>query len=50
MASNTAMFDAAAAYIEALSQRDAAHYVLLSRTGRLLPALGLASAMERMTR
>jgi adhesin transport system outer membrane protein len=30
MASNTAMFDAAAAYIEALSQRDAAHYVLLA--------------------
>ncbi|WP_343616197.1 TolC family protein [Novosphingobium sp.] len=50
MASNTAMFDAAAAYIEALSQRDAAHYVLLSRTGRLLPALGLASAMERIIR
>ncbi|HWU01763.1 MAG TPA: TolC family protein, partial [Novosphingobium sp.] len=49
LASNTAMFDAAAAFIEALSQRDAAHYVLLSRTGRLLPALGLASAMEGMT-
>lgn len=42
--SNDAYFGAAAAYIESLADRDAAHYVLLARTGRLLDALGIDSA------
>jgi adhesin transport system outer membrane protein len=37
-----AAFSTAAAYIEALGDRDAARYALLSRTGRLLPSLGIA--------
>lgn len=36
-----AYFQTAAAYIRVLSELDAARYVLLSRTGRLLPALGI---------
>jgi adhesin transport system outer membrane protein len=41
---NDAYFGAAAAYIESLADRDAAHYVLLARTGRLLTALQIDSA------
>lgn len=39
-------FAAAASYIETLADRDAAHYVLLARTGRLLDALGIKPANE----
>ncbi|MGB7406402.1 MAG: TolC family protein, partial [Pacificimonas sp.] len=34
-------FGVAGNYIQALIERDAAHYVLLARTGRLLDALGI---------
>ncbi|MBV7256890.1 TolC family protein [Pacificimonas sp. WHA3] len=34
-------FSVAGRYIQALTERDAAHYVLLARTGRLLDALGV---------
>ena len=44
---NDAYFGAAAAYVESLADRDAAHYVLLARTGRLLPALQITSAYDR---
>lgn len=37
-------FDTAASFIQALTELDAARYVLLSRTGTLLPALGLSGA------
>lgn len=43
---NDTYFAAAASYIGTLAERDAAHYVLLSRTGRLLDALGLTPANE----
>lgn len=39
-----AYFESATAYIQALTELDAARYVLLSRTGRLLDALGIAPA------
>lgn len=39
-----AYFQTAAAYIRTLSELDAARYVLLSRTGTLLPALGIDTA------
>jgi adhesin transport system outer membrane protein len=45
--SNDAFFGAAAAYIESLADRDAAHYVLLARTGKLLGALGINSAYQQ---
>jgi outer membrane protein, adhesin transport system len=45
--SNDAYFGAAAAYIESLADRDAAHYVLLARTGRLLDALRISSAYQQ---
>ncbi|VXC47409.1 TolC family protein [Sphingomonas sp. AX6] len=44
---NDAYFGAAAAYIESLADRDAAHYVLLARTGRLLTALEIDSAYRQ---
>lgn len=40
-------FQTAAAYIRTLSELDAARYVLLSRTGALLPALGIDTATYR---
>jgi outer membrane protein, adhesin transport system len=45
--SNDAYFGAAAAYIESLADRDAAHYVLLARTGKLLDALRIDSAYQQ---
>jgi adhesin transport system outer membrane protein len=36
-------FQVAAAYVQAVTELDTARYVLLSRTGRLLAALGIAS-------
>jgi hypothetical protein len=39
-----AYFETATAYIQALSELDAARYVLLSRTGRLLPTLDIDPA------
>ena len=44
---NDSYFAAAASYIESLADRDAAHYVLLARTGRLLDALQIDSAYEQ---
>ncbi|HEX8192337.1 MAG TPA: TolC family protein [Allosphingosinicella sp.] len=41
VAAEDTYFQAAAAYIEAISELDAARYVLLSRTGRLLEALAI---------
>ena len=38
---NEAYFSTAVAYVEAMSELDAARYVLLSRTGKLLEALGI---------
>jgi adhesin transport system outer membrane protein len=42
VAAEDAYFETATAYIQALSELDAARYVLLSRTGGLLAALGIA--------
>ena len=42
--SQNAYFATAAAYIRTLSELDAARYVLLSRTGALLPSLGIDAA------
>ena len=44
---NDAYFGAAASYVESLADRDAAHYVLLARTGRLLDALMIKSAYQQ---
>ena len=41
---NDAYFATAVAYVQAISELDAARYVLLSRTGRLLEALDIAPA------
>lgn len=38
-----AFFESATAYIQGLTERDAARYTLLSRTGRLLSTLGIAA-------
>lgn len=43
---NDTYFTAAASYIDTLADRDAARYVLLARTGRLLDAIGIRSANE----
>lgn len=42
LAAEDAVFGTASAYIEALGDRDAARYALLSRTGRLLSSLGIS--------
>jgi adhesin transport system outer membrane protein len=39
---NDAYFETAVAYVQAISELDAARYVLLSRTGKLLEALDIA--------
>jgi len=44
VAAEDAYFESAASYIQALSELDAARYVLLSRTGGLLAALGIDPA------
>lgn len=44
VAAEDAYFETATAYIQALSELDAARYVLLSRTGGLLDALGIRPA------
>jgi adhesin transport system outer membrane protein len=44
VASEDTYFQAAAAYIQAIAELDAARYVLLSRTGRLLEALAIDGA------
>jgi adhesin transport system outer membrane protein len=46
VAAEDTYFQAAAAYIEAIAELDAARYVLLSRTGRLLEALAIDGAPE----
>lgn len=43
-AAENAYFESATAYIQGLTELDAARYVLLSRTGRLLPALDIVPA------
>jgi adhesin transport system outer membrane protein len=45
VAAEDAYFEAAAAYIQALSELDAARYILLSRTGGLLAALDIDPAL-----
>lgn len=45
-AAEESYFDSATAYIQALTELDAARYVLLSRTGQLLPQLGIDPASE----
>jgi adhesin transport system outer membrane protein len=50
VAAEDAYFEAATLYIQALSELDAARYVLLSRTGGLLAALGIESAQIGGTR
>ena len=40
-------YSAAVTYVQALAQRDAARYVLLSRTGRLLDALAIPKYVVR---
>lgn len=42
-----AYFSVAGSYIQALTERDAARYVLLARTGRLLEALGIELVEQR---
>jgi adhesin transport system outer membrane protein len=42
VAAEDAYFDAAASFVQSLTELDAARYVLLSRTGRLLDALAIA--------
>ena len=44
LAAEDAYFDSASSYIEGLTQLDAARYILLSRTGNLLPRLGIDPA------
>lgn len=44
LAAQDAFLFAATAYVQGLGDRDAARYVLLSRTGRLLPALSIPTA------
>jgi adhesin transport system outer membrane protein len=46
VAAEDTYFQAAAAYIEAIAELDAARYVLLSRTGRLLEALAIDGTPE----
>lgn len=43
-----AYFSVAGSYIQALTERDAARYVLLARTGRLLEALGIEPVERRV--
>ena len=42
-----AYFSVAGSYIQTLTERDAARYVLLARTGRLLDALGVTTEITR---
>ena len=44
LAAQDSFFLAATAYVQGVGELDAAHYVLLSRTGRLLPALEIQTA------
>ena len=46
VAAEDTYFQSAAAYIEAIAELDAARYVLLSRTGRLLEALAIDGTPE----
>lgn len=48
LAAEDSYFDSASAYIQAVTELDAARYVLLSRTGRLLDALSIAPAEESL--
>ena len=50
LAAEDAYFETAAAYIQALSELDAARYVLLSRTGKLLDALDIDRRPRRRAR
>ena len=47
VAAEDAYFETATAFIQALSELDAARYVLLSRTGELLDSLGIDPARRR---
>ncbi|HEX9931914.1 MAG TPA: TolC family protein [Allosphingosinicella sp.] len=50
VAAEDTYFQAATAYIQAIAELDAARYVLLSRTGRLLDALAIDGAPAQETR
>lgn len=50
VAAEDTYFSAATAYIQAIAELDAARYVLLSRTGRLLDVLAIANAPEEAAR
>jgi adhesin transport system outer membrane protein len=50
VAAEDTYFQAATAYIQAIAELDAARYVLLSRTGRLLDALAIEGAPAQETR
>jgi adhesin transport system outer membrane protein len=50
VAAEDTYFQAAASYIQAIAELDAARYVLLSRTGRLLEALAIDGAGEEVNR
>jgi adhesin transport system outer membrane protein len=50
VAAEDTYFSAATAYIQAIAELDAARYVLLSRTGRLLDVLAIAEAPEEGAR
>lgn len=50
VAAEDTYFQAATAYIQAIAELDAARYVLLSRTGRLLEALAIDGAPAQETR
>lgn len=47
LSAENSYFSAAASYIQTITELDAAHYVLLSRTGRLLGVLGIDTALLR---
>jgi outer membrane protein, adhesin transport system len=46
LAAEDNLFQSAAAYIRTLTQLDTARYVLLSKTGQLLPVLAISSAQD----
>ncbi len=46
LAAQDNLFQSATAYIRTLTQLDTAHYILLSKTGQLLPVLAISSAQD----
>ena len=48
IAAEEVYFESATSYVQALTELDAARYVLLSRAGRLLELLGIPADPERI--